>query len=856
MSASNTSAATATPMTPPADSPPARVHGADQSRDGLALSRLEAAVQAACSRVSPVWPLERFVAVNPYMGFADHDFRDTAGILEGIVGARSTLPAAFYLDAIDAGRILGEDLDYALATQGHSPHLDVAAIVNEARPGDENDSAARVPVVSRVATCVTGDDWQRLMVDRVCSWAAAYFDGGQALWRSTDPDLSLFAAWKQDAAVDRTPEIMGLTGFRAFVRSLPEDPSAAAAAAVAGLEVPVDALEQYFHALLLQVGGWSAHAARIVFESQLEDRHDDTLVQWLAVLVCWELGLLHILGARGVAGAWQQQINSLEDVVSRPQISVGLARRLVLQEAFDRAEYRRISRQLDRDLSALPPTPTDRASAQAVFCIDVRSETIRRNLETVCDSIETIGFAGFFGFPIEYLPIAHDRGEAQCPVLLRPAYTVRETLADTARYERAVSRRQLKHHVRRAWKTFKMGAISCFSFVGPVGLIYLPKLFTDGYGHSRPVRHPAEEGLPGWALATKRPDLGPCSSEAAGAGVGIPHAARVDLAEAALRTMSLTDGFAPLVVIVGHGASTVNNPYDAGLGCGACGGHSGEANARIAASIFNDPEVRASLAGRGITIPDDTWFLAAQHNTTTDEIVAFDQALIPERHTKAFIELRAQLDAAGNRGRVERSARLGINPGSNIDKAVRLRANDWAQVRPEWGLAGCRAFIVAPRARTKGLDLQGRSFLHSYHWRNDPGFRILEVIMTAPLVVATWISLQYYASTVDNDLFGAGNKTLHNVVGRLGVLEGNAGDLRVGLPWQSVHDGTRFQHEPLRLNVIIEAPTEAMSDILSAHPNIRDLCDNRWIHLLAMGDTGEVSHRYVGGLCWEEVGAP
>jgi uncharacterized protein YbcC (UPF0753/DUF2309 family) len=102
-------------------------------------------------------------------------------------------------------------------------------------------------------------------------------------------------------------------------------------------------------------------------------------------------------------------------------------------------------------------------------------------------------------------------------------------------------------------------------------------------------------------------------------------------------------------------------------------------------------------------------------------------------------------------------------------------------------------------------------------------------------------------------VFGAGNKTLHNVVGRVGVYEGNAGDLRVGLPWQSVHDGERYQHEPLRLSVVIEAPIEAMNAVLEKHASVRDLCDNGWVQLLAMDDTGRVSHRYTGGLEWERV---
>lgn len=75
-----------------------------------------------------------------------------------------------------------------------------------------------------------------------------------------------------------------------------------------------------------------------------------------------------------------------------------------------------------------------------------------------------------------------------------------------------------------------------------------------------------------------------------------------------------------------------------------------------------------------------------------------------------------------------------------------------------------------------------------------------------------------------------------------------------GLPWQSVCDGERLQHEPLRLNVAIEAPLDAMNDVLTAHPAVRDLCDNGWLQLLAMDEAGSVSHRYVGGLRWEPAG--
>jgi uncharacterized protein YbcC (UPF0753/DUF2309 family) len=255
------------------------------------------------------------------------------------------------------------------------------------------------------------------------------------------------------------------------------------------------------------------------------------------------------------------------------------------------------------------------------------------------------------------------------------------------------------------------------------------------------------------------------------------------------------------------------------------------------------------LRATGLTLPGDTVFLAGLHDTTTDHVRIFDEDQVPASHRADLARLKSHLEAAGRLARAERAPALDVPPAEPADAAIRRRSRDWSQVRPEWGLAGCAAFVAAPRSRTAGLDLQGRVFLHSYDWRADRDYRVLELVLTAPVVVASWISLQYYGSTVDNAAFGSGNKALHNVVGALGVLEGGGGDLRTGLPWQSVHDGRRLVHEPLRLTVAIEAPLDAMNAVLARHPDVRALADNGWLHLWALDGRG-VSHTYRGGLCW------
>jgi uncharacterized protein YbcC (UPF0753/DUF2309 family) len=263
----------------------------------------------------------------------------------------------------------------------------------------------------------------------------------------------------------------------------------------------------------------------------------------------------------------------------------------------------------------------------------------------------------------------------------------------------------------------------------------------------------------------------------------------------------------------------VNNPFASGLHCGACGGYSGEVNARLLAGLLNVAEVQAGLKERGIEIPEDTHFLAALHDTTTDEMILYDADHPAPAHAEDIRQAKAWFRQAGSLTRGERALRL---PRAGGQDDIDLRSRDWAETRPEWALAGCKAFIAAPRHRTSGKSLQGRAFLHDYDWKQDKDFGVLELIMTAPVVVASWISLQYYGSTVAPDAFGAGNKLLHNVTGGIGVVEGNGGTLRAGLPWQSVHDGEGYAHDPLRLSVCIEAPREAMTEILKRHDGVRE----------------------------------
>ena len=786
-------------------------------------ARLAGAIGEACGRIAPVWPLSSFVAVNPFLGFADMSFAEAARTLGRLTGARMLMPRAFYREALQSGRISLQDLRAATHPQASGPLTPKSVLDALEQPATAPASApARIATVSEVLDGLSAGDKQvsrtAFMADEISKWCAAYFDEGQAVWPAPWRGLPLFAAWRLHVRHDANARAMGVKNLAAIVAELPDTPVEAIRHVLAALEIPPQAWGEYLYRALFDIRGWAAYVRRLDWEAERDGAEGGALTELLAIRVIWGYVLFRQREDAAFQAAWRQ---ALRASVSRLQAAPanegdGLDIDLTLQAAYEHAYQQR----LIASLASGPGAQADlRPDLQAVFCIDVRSELYRRALETVWPQAETLGFAGFFGMPLAY---GEDDGHdhAQCPVLLAPAVSVRAQGGLEAPTRRSA---------KGLWSRFKEGAVSCFGFVEAFGLAYGAKLLSA----SRPVA-PQE--------APSEPHL------------HLDHLdleTRIGMAHGALKGMSLTKGFARLVLLVGHGASTVNNPHAAGLDCGACGGHSGAPNARFAAAILNDPDVRTGLAARGVDIPVHTWFLPALHDTTTDTLWLLDKAQVPASHAADLATARARLDEASRRVRAERAPLLGLTP-AEADK-IALRAADWSQVRPEWGLARAGGFVAAPRAITAGRDLEGRCFLHSYDRRTDPDNAILELILTAPMVVASWISLQYYGSTVDNVAFGSGDKTLHNVCGRIGVLEGNAGDLRTGLPMQSVHDGERFVHEPVRLNVFIAATTQAMSQVLARQPGVRALLDNQWIHLFALDDAGRTTHRYAGDLAWEAL---
>jgi len=779
---------------------------------------LSAAADRAARAIPPLWPLASSVAVNPFLGQTGESLAQAGARLARVAGAPITMPRRWYQDRIASGVISDTDLLGAISCAPSDLRpADLAALKAEVLAGAPKLRA--LPTIADLAADASGIDWPGLIAERFGAWAAGYFDEGQALWEAP-LGRGAYAAWRAVATHDLTAEIVGLAGFATHVSESPQRALDALARVTRRLDLGAAATETYFHQMLMTLGGWAQYARYKLWQAERAGGSDDTVTDFLVIRLIWEEALFDRYAGQ-ISDKWEAVRAEHASPLVPTSAHVVDA---LLQEASERAAQRILA----ETLSASGPIAKDsRPALQAAFCIDVRSEVFRRALEAVDPAIQTLGFAGFFGLTASHRRFASDVQELRLPPLLNPGL---KTCAGGPEVAPADQSARFKARARRAWGRFKLAAVSSFAFVEATGPIYVAKLLSDALGlYAAPAPNdPAPRLDPALDLPT-----------------------RTKTAETVLRAMSLTSNFAWLVLLAGHGANVVNNPHASGLHCGACGGYSGEVNARLLAALMNDPDVRRELIPYGIEIPVDTVFLGALHDTTTDQVTLYadDQPSAP--HHPDLSRAKIWLAAAGKLTRGERALRL---PGAGSEGRILRRSRDWAEVRPEWALAGCKAFIAAPRRRTAGKNLEGRAFLHDYDWRQDKSFGVLELIMTAPVVVASWISLQYYGSTVAPEVFGSGNKLLHNVTGGIGVVEGNSGLMRAGIPWQSVHDGEGYAHEPLRLSVCIEAPHEAMSNILRRHDDVRALFDNRWLHLFALDEDGRMAWRYAGNLKWTAMG--
>lgn len=654
---------------------------------------LDDAIEAALSRIAPLWPLSHFVAVNPFVGMTDRRFEEACGMLNRATGTMPLLSAREYREAHEEGKIQRADLD---AVAGGDWPLERLLDLVENVYGNE-----QVEPVQTFACFLDGQrphaHWELLIEDEISKWCGVIYDDNQTTWNSPWKGGDLFCGWREAAEQDCNPEAYGLSGFRAFVRSLPMTASETISHCMTLLEQPAVDPVDFLHRQLMTMSGWAGYLRYRDREQELRGELGGELLQLLAIRLAYDAALHH---AFVKDGSQRSDWRRLESATPDPGFIDGLCR---WQQAYERG-YQRELFGLVREASQASESPA-RPPAQAVFCIDVRSERFRRNLEASLPGVQTIGFAGFFGFPISHHGAGQEKSESRCPVLLVPPLECPDV--DSSADPGSLIQ---KWSAKRTWKAFQNSAASCFSFVETMGLGFIHHLM-GGASKERPC-----------CPTTPKPDI-----------ATMPLGALADMAEGALRNMSLTDNFARLVLICGHGSHSSNNPYASALDCGACGGHAGDLNARLAATALNLDAVRAQLASRGIAIPQDTLFVGGLHDTLSDQVELLDVEAVPNSHHKELEVLRTALLQAGAGTRAERAASLGVAHYRDeaLELQIKSRGQDISQVRPEWGLANNAAIFIGSRSRTADAHLDGRVFLHDYDHAADADLAVLQLILSA-----------------------------------------------------------------------------------------------------------------------------
>ncbi|MBB3212567.1 hypothetical protein FHW67_001850 [Herbaspirillum sp. Sphag1AN] len=811
------------------------------------------ACQRACSAIAPSWPLDRAIAVNPHWGRIDRPLHSVAARLALLGGVQVYPNRQQQRAAWLRGQITPADLQLAIAQcSGNSHHghtvLTAQQCINalETVP-DLPALPLLIDLLDQREPELTREHrlpWRQAITHQVSQTCAAYFDNHQADWRPQG-NTGLYAFWRDTLLHDHGIGIlMGLPDLGQRLAKLPATPAQAESWVLQRLGLPQSVWPDYLEALLLTINGWASWCAYLHWQAQQEGRatEDTHLRELLAIRLAWGAIVL----PESATAATDAALRTLQDDWRNSHVRLAEAEAaLAVDEVWQLALDISYQRQLAQRLIALPAAPSHKMQnpetpprVQAVFCIDVRSEPLRRAMETCLPQLQTVGFAGFFGLPVSYTPLGSSATRPQLPGLLAPVTTTTDVLTPAAIVQGSTVAslahvRQQRFAIGEQWHAAARWPASAVSFVEAFGLIYGSKLRHWLWARPQARRRQHLTGLKARERAQLQPALTALDTDS-----------KVKLAAAMLRGMGLRQTIAPLVLLIGHGSQSKNNPQSAGLECGACCGQSGEVNARVAAHLLNQPEVRAGLALQGIDVPATSHFIAALHNTTTDELEWFDLEQLPANVATQLDALQSGFALALDQVRRERAPRLQLDPSQSARKlllALQQRASDGAQTRPEWGLAGNAALVIGRRARSRGITLDGRSFLHDYDADNDPDGSLLELLMTAPMLVAHWINWQYHASTCDPLYYGSGNKLLHNVVGgRIGVFEGNGGDLRIGLSKQSLHDGIQWMHDPVRLTVVIEAPQERIDTVLSKHQGVRQLVEHGWLHLWQWQD-GQLS---------------
>ncbi|MEK4174535.1 DUF2309 domain-containing protein [Aeribacillus sp. FSL K6-1305] len=825
-------------------------------------------VEQACDAIAPLWPISTFIARHPWMELEHMPFTEVAEHFQQTQHVHLYPTMAVVRKALARGEInpsfVEKQLENWLSEQSLPVHrhkaeqLCHALLWNETVPHEWLDSSELNELAEEIAEWIGSTN--AAVVKPICTriyklderldqqmikWCKLYLDDNQAAWAMPFREQGFYPAWQK--LIQNDPALS--KNERKRLADWPEDAETALLFSLSLLDIDDEKAKDYLESHLLALPGW---AGMLKWRSQQSGEGLQLLVDYLAIRLSLEWAfvspylpleqekkadvssLLPLLAAwihwGGISvDEWRQlSKDEMTSCLLFADRFWWINRYHLWLEAWEETYESR----LQEKIASRPYIgQKEQAAVQFLFCIDVRSEPFRRHLEE-SGPFETYGCAGFFGLPIRTRELDSDHTHPSCPAIIEPKHEIYESAQDdAAKYRRRLNVFQFIGGTFKKMKKDALASLLLPEMSGPwLGLHTIARSIAPRWaGHFLQQAEKTAERKPPTNLSLHHEVS--CSSS--GLPIGFTTEEQVQYVKQLLTNIGLTSSFAPLVVVCGHESMTTNNPYASSLDCGACGGTAGAFNARVFASLCNLQEVREGLVKEGIFIPDETVFVAAEHITTVDELYLLDLPTLSKKAEQSLRLLKGKLEEVKRKANAERLANLPCTGKSKnpVTEASR-RSVDWSEIRPEWGLAGNAAFIIGRRTLTKHCHLDGKVFLHSYDWRKDQSGEALENIISGPATVGQWINLQYYASTVAPHYYGSGSKTTQTVTGGFGVMQGNGSDLLSGLPWQSVasSDGELF-HSPLRLLLIIEAPSFYIERLLRDNPFFRQKVKNGWLRL-------------------------
>ncbi len=729
----------------------------------------------------------------------------------------------------------------------------------------------------------TGTDLDPIVNPWLIRFCAVFTDQGLSYWPMPNREEGLL---KASLTLLKQPFCLLPRELNTLVRRSEElaGPGISAEETVARaldtLGVPETEWEATIQAELLALGGWAGMISRLEVEPELAPHEmlPSRLMDFLALRLVLTVAAVDALLPG--SGAWRTAKASGEDAFGQRLASAAtlfdaatqveapvsrlhalrieldafhdLERRRILHLAYERRHERMILLPLQEHRRTRPGYETEKLSAQVFFCLDEREESIRRHLEEIAPHVETFGVAGFYGVAMNYMGLDDAYGASMCPVVVKPKHAVveRPVQGQWGEHARRARMRKIWAWVMRQWtvssrsmvrgwvSTTVLGAFSIFPLAARV---LSPRKYAQlvAWLNAGILPEPRTE------LAFVRTDDGDQETFDLLKGFSVDE--KVERVAGLLTLAGLRRGMARLVVTLGHGSTTVNNPHKSAYDCGACGGRRGGPSGRLFAAMANHPAVRAGLRERGIVVPDDTWFIGGYHDTCNDDIELYDLEDLPHTHRRDLADLRALLDEARTRNAHERVRRFEAAdwPAEPIDGLhhAQERSEHIAEPRPEAGHCTNAITIIGRRSSTRGLFLDRRAFLVSYDMAQDPTDSSLAGLLGAVIPVCAGIALEYFFSYVDNDVYGCGTKLPHNVAGLLGVMNGYESDLRTGLPWQMVEI-----HEPVRNLFIIESTPERILKTIQSNALNWEFLSNGWIRLAAMDPATGAMQVYRNGV--------